>query len=709
MHSLFSTLKIKLAIIILGMTLITIFLGGSIFYSLNKAKKDTDIVNAAGRQRMLSQAMAKSILSYTQSKNTIQATKNQIIELDRYITNMRGTYTDSVIAVAKKEGLKISMHPESETVSALPFPATFTRMVGEKFTSEADFSVELISEDPINPDYKLQDDVDKEAFKTLKANPKEIFVKDIEKNGKLYLQYYSADIAVVEACANCHSKMKEKDFNKGDMLGIRRFKVFFSNDVEAGRARLAPSLQEFNTAREIFTRTLEAFKSGGEYPANLQMSSIKTFKGTDDTQSLSTISKIEDKLKSFLDMTNQLTDSMLGTNEYWSSLQQVPVIANELRGLSDNLTSRFAEIAMAHQRNVSWAAGIMIAATVLAFIILFVLLNKIILHPVTVMVQAVEKISQGDLTQHIGSTRNDEIGHLSNAVDEMSQSLNDMIAKISDASAKLVKSGNNVTQAVEKVATGSMYQTDKTEMVATAASEMKVVSDNISNNTIEATEAAGQATKVAVEGGHVVRQSIQGMKRISSSVLESTEKVEQLLHLSDQIGQIVSVINDIANQTNLLALNAAIEAARAGDKGRGFAVVADEVRELATRTTDATQEIAEMIRNIQSGTEIAVSSMQDGRNEVDSGSELVTKTGESLQQIVEVVEGLTDQIKQISSSAKEQNLSMNEVNDNINNVSEIARNSQQEAERSAQSCDEISALAKDLQSMVDRFKLSLNS
>lgn len=699
------SLKAKLAAVIISIILITASLGGLVFYSLNKSKVDSEVVNTAGRQRMLSQAMAKSVLSYSLAKNSLQAAEAQVSELNRYITKMRGTYAGMVIGPAKKEGIKISMHPEEEFDLAFPFPATFARIVGEKFAGGGSFSVDIINDDPVNPKQGLKDAADEEAFAILKADPTKLVFKEIEQDGNLYLRFYTADIAVVSACASCHIQIKHREFKVGDMLGIRRFSILFANDVAMGRARLDPSLDEYKTASAIFIQTLAAFKSGGEYPADLKMTAFKSYDGVDDPAMLAVIGDIEGALDDFNAAVTQLTSAKLGSDEYWQAQHQVPSLANKLRGLSDKLTTQFAARAQVNQSNVRLDVGIMVFVVIVAFIGLYLLVSTRILAQLGRVAKLATAIAQGDLTQHIDSSRKDEIGDLYLALNQMAQNLNGMIGRIASTSQSLVTSGADISLATSKVTDGAELQSRQTEVVAVAANEMEIVSQDISRNTTEAADAAGQATKVAIEGGDVVQRSIEGMARISGSVSESAQSVEQLAKHSDQIGQIVSVIDDIANQTNLLALNAAIEAARAGDQGRGFAVVADEVRHLATRTTEATKEIAEMIRNIQSGTEAAVQSMQEGRAEVETGSALVAQTGKSLQEIVEVVEGLTDRIQQIATATQEQSMSMAEVTNNIGTVSQVAKTAQEQANLSSQSCTEITRLADDLQTMVGGFRL----
>ncbi len=699
------SLKRKLAIGITAIILVTVLLGITVFYSLEQSKGDSDIVNIAGRQRMLSQAMSKSALSFSLAKNALQASQAQVTELDRYITKMRSTYASVIIGAAQEAGLKISMHPEKEYDPAIPFPATFTRMVGEKFATSARFNVDIIAEDPINPAQGLKDAIDQEAFAFLAANKEAIFLKEVAQDNKLYLRYYTADNAIVEGCASCHTAMKGKPFKVGDMLGIRRFTLLFSDNIVQGQARLNPSLEEYKTAAAVFTQTLAALKSGGKYPINLKMTEFGSYPGSDDPAIQANISEIEEVLAHFTSSVTKLTTAKIGSDDYWQAQHDVPNDANKLLQLSNELTTKFAHIAHANQNSVRWAVAIMVLTVIAAFIGLFLMINRTVLSPVEKITQVANSIAQGDLTQKINSSRQDEIGSLSTALDQMSQSLNSMIAKIRDTAHSLVAASSNIHEATQQVTNGAVDQSQQTEVVAVSANEMEIVSQDISRNTTEAADAADQASQVAVESGNIVHQSVDGMARISSSVAEAARNVELLAEHSDQIGKIVSVIDDIANQTNLLALNAAIEAARAGDQGRGFAVVADEVRHLATRTTDATKEIAEMIRNIQNGTEAAVSSMQEGRTEVEAGSALVSQTGQSLEQIVEVVEGLTDRIQQIATASQEQSASMAEITTNITNISGVANTAKEQAQLSLQSCGDVANLAKEMQSMIHQFKI----
>ena len=219
-------------------------------------------------------------------------------------------------------------------------------------------------------------------------------------------------------------------------------------------------------------------------------------------------------------------------------------------------------------------------------------------------------------------------------------------------------------------------------------------------------ETANTAKDAAVHGGKVVDESVLGMRRIATVVQASTETTRVLGASSSQIGQIVSVINDIADQTNLLALNAAIEAARAGEQGRGFAVVADEVRKLAERTTKATKEIADMIKHIQHDTVEAISSMEQGTKEVDQGIRLVDAAGNSLREIVSLSQKVTDMVSQIAEANMRQANSSKDIAQSIGEISGVAHETAAGVHQIAKTAEDLDRLTENLQQLTNKFKLS---
>jgi methyl-accepting chemotaxis protein len=196
------------------------------------------------------------------------------------------------------------------------------------------------------------------------------------------------------------------------------------------------------------------------------------------------------------------------------------------------------------------------------------------------------------------------------------------------------------------------------------------------------------------------------MNRIAERVKDTARTVENLGSRSDQIGAIVGTIEDIADQTNLLALNAAIEAARAGEQGRGFAVVADEVRALAERTSRATKEIGQMIKTIQADTRNAVTSIAEGVNEVERGTQDAFRSGKALEDIFNQISAVTLQINQIATAAEQQSSTSMEISHNIQQITDVIQTSASFSHNSASSARELSTCADGIQNLVGKFILA---
>ena len=298
-------------------------------------------------------------------------------------------------------------------------------------------------------------------------------------------------------------------------------------------------------------------------------------------------------------------------------------------------------------------------------------------------------------------------------IDELRYWFNTFISKVHNIIADVARSASEVASASteiaassEEMAVGMNEQTQQTTHVSAAVEEMSASVIEVARKSGEVAGKANESGQVAEEGGKVVAQTIEGMKSINEAVTASAGSVAELGHRGEQIGEIIEVINDIADQTNLLALNAAIEAARAGEHGRGFAVVADEVRKLADRTTKATEKIGESIKAIQTETTQAVERMNTGTVEVERGVESATEAGASLQKIVGGAQEVAGMIRDIAAAAEQQSVSAEEISRNIESISAVTRQATEGAGQAATAATQLSRRAEELQTMVGQFKIS---
>lgn len=358
------------------------------------------------------------------------------------------------------------------------------------------------------------------------------------------------------------------------------------------------------------------------------------------------------------------------------------------------------------------------------------LLSRSIANPVNTLAGAAAQISKGDLTVKIPEVKTkDEIEDLSNTFALMVDNLRGLISGINNTS-KLVAAtseglSNNsseaakvteqvaitigqvaqgsseqakeasdtvqimeqATMAIQQIASGSQEQNTSVINTTTMVDDMVTKIDQMVVEMEAVREVAEHNGVIATNGGEEVNKTVKGMLQVKDAVFETARNINELGEQSQKIGEIVQVIDDIAEQTNLLALNAAIEAARAGEHGKGFAVVADEVRKLAERSGKATKEIANLITDIQKGTNTAVESMEVGTKEVEQGVLLAQRAGQALNDIVEGVKTSGEKVQKIIGLINEIMYNSQEVSKAVNNVAAIT-------EASSAATEEIAAAAQ---------------
>lgn len=326
-------------------------------------------------------------------------------------------------------------------------------------------------------------------------------------------------------------------------------------------------------------------------------------------------------------------------------------------------------------------------------------------YRISKLTDAMGRIAGGDLSQQLTILDNDEIGELGSRLNQMQTSINSMISSITSTAAEVAASANMLNVVSEQIASSSGEVAGQAGTVATASEEMAATSTEIAQNCNTAAESSRQGNELAAEGAQVVMETVASMNDIAERVKQTATTLERLGSRSDQIGEIVGTIEDIADQTNLLALNAAIEAARAGEQGRGFAVVADEVRALAERTTKATKEIAQMIKAIQNETKGAIMSMEEGVADVERGAQEAARSGSALDDIINQINAVAQEINQIATAAEEQTATTAGITSNIQMITEVVQMSASCSNDAAGVAKELLANAEELQSLVGRFIL----
>ncbi|TAE28903.1 MAG: hypothetical protein EAZ92_07405 [Candidatus Kapaibacterium sp.] len=330
--------------------------------------------------------------------------------------------------------------------------------------------------------------------------------------------------------------------------------------------------------------------------------------------------------------------------------------------------------------------------------------NEYLAHTIDDMLEAMQRFSNGDLTVKFEVVGNDSISRLFVAFNNAIDSIRGLTIKVVETVQATASAGLEISSSTEEM---SDTATNQAGQISGIASVIERIAQHVQHNAQTAQEFASKAERTALDSERnagLVQQAITGMQRIEEVVTTSAKTMEELGNSSNQIGEIVQVINEIADQTNLLALNAAIEAARAGEQGRGFAVVADEVRKLAERTTQATKEIAAMITKIQRETTQAVTVIRKGTGEVAEGKQLVMQTGSALEAFMTNAKEAAHVYSGVAEASSEQAREINELAETIEAVNSMINQSAMGSEHIAFAVNDLGQLTERLQVLVSRFK-----
>ncbi len=319
--------------------------------------------------------------------------------------------------------------------------------------------------------------------------------------------------------------------------------------------------------------------------------------------------------------------------------------------------------------------------------------------------EVISAVTNGDLSLQLAIEQDDAVGNLMKKINRMIVDLRTLIGEVHHATESVSSAAESIAQSAGGLSAGATEQADQTNEVVSSIEEMSETILESSRSAAEAAEIAAKTSELASKGETAFQDTLRGMQSIAKIVKKSAETVNTLGQSSQQIGEIIQVIDDIADQTNLLALNAAIEAARAGEQGRGFAVVADEVRKLAERTTSATKEIGEMIKRIQGETKLVVRSMNEGTSQVENGMKLADNASVSLSEIISSVSHIVERINQIAAASHQQSSAAEEISHNMERISHVANQVSSATGELAGTSDTLSELTRHLRQLIEHFRL----
>ncbi|MGM0438001.1 MAG: methyl-accepting chemotaxis protein [Bacillota bacterium] len=357
--------------------------------------------------------------------------------------------------------------------------------------------------------------------------------------------------------------------------------------------------------------------------------------------------------------------------------------------------------------------GILMAVlvTILIGIIVSYFISARIANPLVELSNVAKKVANGDLTVEIEEDNDkSEIGILRNSIREMVANLAAMIEQIKDVSEQMASSSEELSAsgeqvsntaeqvgtAIQEVASGAEEQSAQIDETRSNVTDLAQGIDNISDKSEDMDKQADNVMSNINQGKNEISNTINQVQEVKVQANKTSENINELGDLSEEIGEIVELINGISAQTNLLALNAAIEAARAGEAGRGFSVVADEIRELAEESSEATENIASLITDIQNRVEVTIGQMNKAENAVETSVGAIKSTEDSFEEINNAARKLRDLIEDVSKAANEMADNSSEVSASIEEIAAVSEEASGNAEEVAASSEEQIAATEDI-------------
>jgi len=437
-----------------------------------------------------------------------------------------------------------------------------------------------------------------------------------------------------------------------------------------------------------------------------------------DRQTASSIRSLEKQFGSYYKLAHDMSMQMVnGTADFSTMASSGKAMSEQLIALQKDLnrfqseqmksfTSAFKEVN--EKADTTTNIGIVMALVTITLLFSVALsIGTTIRSNLAKVVHSFKGIAQenGDLTVRIQTNSKDEIGDLVFWFNSFMDKLQEVIKQIVETAKPLAQTALTVDELSASSQESANQQMQTVEESLVSVNEMSQSVGSITGNASDAADAAKNANSEAENGHQVVNDTIVGIRELADNVTESSTAILKLQEDTNQVNQVLEVIKSIADQTNLLALNAAIEAARAGEQGRGFAVVADEVRSLASRTQDSTQEINQILTQLQEAAQSAVSTMEKSKIQVEGSVANALKAGDSLSAITETVNVISDMNSQIAVATEEQHKISTLMVTHVEDIKHRAEDASEVSKKMSTVSHNLSELASTQEKITKLFKV----
>jgi len=414
------------------------------------------------------------------------------------------------------------------------------------------------------------------------------------------------------------------------------------------------------------------------------------------------VERLDAYQSAFINLVNE--QAILGLNQNSGLQKEMRSLVHQVDGVLNDLI-KISDQAITDNAQQNKVLGYLLFILVLIISITFAWLNSnSILTAITKFKGSIEKAAaNNDLTITVNTNTKDELSEMAQAFNTMIGNFRNLVKEVDQSVGSVNSTTAHLADTIDITNQGIASQTQETDMVASAATQMACTVEEIAHNTHEAANKAKVTFKNSENGKSAVDQTIHQIEVLSEKLNSSESSVQELAKDSETIASVLDVIRSIADQTNLLALNAAIEAARAGEQGRGFAVVADEVRTLASRTQDSTQEIEKIINTLQEKTKTIVMLMAECLAQGQESAKQASSAGQLLAEINQDVSSINDMNTAIAVAIEEQSQVASEVNKHVVSIRDVAEQSEESVAQTQIMSKELSNQSNILRKELDRF------